>query len=176
MTFKNTLSSSRATAAVRRPYALGLIALAFLSAAMALPVSAQNAYLGSDERGQSVGAAAWGASPHRMERMLSSVNASDAQREQIKQILKNSADDRAKLREDKRALREQAIAVFTAPTVDAHAVEQLRQQMLAQQDQSSRRMMAVMLEVSNVLTAEQRAQLAAHMQQHRRGRHHKQGH
>jgi Spy/CpxP family protein refolding chaperone len=47
--------------------------------------------------------------------------------------------------------------------------------MLAQHDQSSRRMMATMLAVSSVLTPEQRVQLATHMQQSKRGRHHTEG-
>lgn len=170
MTFKNPTPSRRTMGALSRPCALGLIALAVLSAATSMPVSAQHSYFGSQEHGRGNGANG-GGSPHRIERMLSTVNTSDAQREQIKQILKNAADDRSRQREAKRALREQAIAVFTAPVVDAQAAERVRQQMLAQQDQSSQQMLATMLAVSRVLTPEQRVQLAAHIQQSKRGRH-----
>jgi Spy/CpxP family protein refolding chaperone len=62
-------------------------------------------------------------------------------------------------------LKDQARAIFTAPTVDANAAEQVRQQMLAQHDQASRRMMNAMLEVSQVLTPEQRVQMAQLMQE-----------
>ena len=53
--------------------------------------------------------------------------------------------------------------VFTAPTVDANAAEQLRQQMLQQHDQMSRRMTQAMVAVASVLTPEQRAQIGEHM-------------
>ena len=52
---------------------------------------------------------------------------------------------------------------FTAPTVDAGAVEQVRQQMLQQHDQMSRRVTKAMLDVTQVLTPEQRARLGERM-------------
>jgi Spy/CpxP family protein refolding chaperone len=58
-------------------------------------------------------------------------------------------------------------ALFTQPTVDANAAESLRQQMLARHDAASKRMMQAMLDVSRVLTPEQRQQLAQHMKQRR---------
>jgi Spy/CpxP family protein refolding chaperone len=59
------------------------------------------------------------------------------------------------------------MSLFAQPTVDARAVETLRQQMLQQHDQSSRRWMQAMLDASAVLTPEQRKQLAERMQQRR---------
>jgi Spy/CpxP family protein refolding chaperone len=59
------------------------------------------------------------------------------------------------------------MALFTQPTVDARAVETLRQQMLAQHDQASKRMLQTMLDVSRVLTPEQRKTLADRMAQRR---------
>ena len=50
-----------------------------------------------------------------------------------------------------------------APNVDAGAAEALRQQMLAQHDQASKRVLQAMLDVSKVLTPEQRAQLGERM-------------
>ena len=66
-----------------------------------------------------------------------------------------------------RAMREQGMKLFTQPTVDANAVEALRQQMMQQHDQASRRGMLAMVEVSRVLTPEQRKQLADRMGQRR---------
>ena len=66
-----------------------------------------------------------------------------------------------------RALREQSMKLFTQPTVDANAAEALRQQMLQQHDQASRRMMQAMIEASRVLTPEQRKQMADRMAQRR---------
>ena len=99
------------------------------------------------------------------ERMLDMVNATAEQRAQIKQIIDRNAADRQAQRESHRALREQAAKLFSQPTVDATAAEALRQQMMQQHDQASRRMMQSMIEVSRVLTPEQRKLLADRMAQ-----------
>jgi periplasmic protein CpxP/Spy len=99
------------------------------------------------------------------ERMLDAVNATAEQRTQVKQITDRNVAEMQAQRETHRALREQAMKLFTQPTVDAAAAEQLRQQMLQQHDQASRRMMQSMLEVSRILTPEQRKQMADHMAQ-----------
>lgn len=102
-----------------------------------------------------------------VERMLDSVNATAEQRAQIKQITDRAAADMKAQHESGRALREQGLKLFTQPVVDANAAEALRQQMLQQHDQASRRMMQTMLDVSRVLTPEQRKQLADRMAQRR---------
>jgi Spy/CpxP family protein refolding chaperone len=101
-----------------------------------------------------------------LDHMLDAVNATDAQRTQIKQIAQAAAADLKAQHESARSLHEQGIALFTQPTVDANAAEQLRQQMMARHDQASRRMLQAMLDISRVLTPEQRQQLAQKMQQH----------
>ena len=108
----------------------------------------------------------WGEHPKQMERLLASIQATDDQKARIQQIMRKTMNDMAGQREAGRTLREKARAIFAASTVDANAAEQLRQQMLAQHDQNSRRMMAAMLEVSQVLTPEQRMQMAQQMQHH----------
>ncbi len=100
-----------------------------------------------------------------LERMLDGVNATDAQRAQIKQIAQAAAADMEAQREASRDLREQGLALFTAPVVDARAVEALRLQRLAQHDQASKRMTQAMLDISAVLTPEQRVQLGERMKQ-----------
>jgi protein CpxP len=102
-----------------------------------------------------------------LDRMLDGVDATEAQRAQIKQIAKAAADDLRGQREQRRALMDRAMAVYTAPTVDATAAEQLRQQMLAQHDATSKRMTAAMVEASRVLSPEQRAKLAERIKQRR---------
>jgi Spy/CpxP family protein refolding chaperone len=102
-----------------------------------------------------------------LERMLDSVNASAEQRTQIRQIAQAAHADLKAQRDAGRVLRERQMQLFTQPTVDANAAEQLRQQMLAQHDQRSRRVMQAMLDASRVLTPEQRQQLAQKMQQRR---------
>ena len=107
-------------------------------------------------------------SPERMgrmvDRMLDHLNATDAQRSQIKQIVQAAATDLQSQRDAHRALRQQGMAIFTAPNVDANAAETLRQQMMAQHDQVSRRMTQAMVDISRVLTPEQKAKVAEHMQ------------
>lgn len=95
-----------------------------------------------------------------LDRMLDGLNATEQQRSQLQQIMKSAMDDLRAQREQHRALRERAMQVYTAPTVDANAAEQVRQQMLAQHDAASKRMTAAMVEASRVLTPEQRAKLA----------------
>ena len=101
------------------------------------------------------------------ERMLDSVNATPDQRTQIKQVMAAAKTDIAAQRDASRKLREQSQALFAQPTVDARAVETLRQQMLAQHDLTSKRMTQVMLDVSRVLTPEQRKTLSDRMTQRR---------
>jgi protein CpxP len=96
-------------------------------------------------------------------RLLDSVDATPEQRAQIKQITQAAMTDLKTQRESGTSLREQGMALFAAPTVDANAVEALRQKMLQQHDQSSRRMSQAMLDVSRVLTPEQRAKLATQL-------------
>jgi Spy/CpxP family protein refolding chaperone len=97
--------------------------------------------------------------------MLDGLNATDAQRSQVKQIMAAARTDLKAQREQSRALRERAMQIFAAPNVDAAAAESVRQQMLQQHDLTSRRTMQAMLDASKVLTPEQRAKLGERMTQ-----------
>ena len=127
---------------------------------------------------------AWAAAPHGahpggpaahggflfgrgLERMLDSANASEAQRTQIRQIAQAAATDLKAQREAGRALRERQMQLFTQPTIDANAVESLRQQQLAQHDQASKRMTQALIDISRVLTPEQRVRIADRMKARR---------
>ena len=100
-----------------------------------------------------------------MTRMLDRVNATPEQRTQIEKIVQANAGEMRAQRAAGRALREQAMALFAPPTVDGNAVEALRQKQLAMHDVASQRMTAAMLEISGVLTPEQRKQIAEYMSQ-----------
>ena len=112
----------------------------------------------------------FGGSPEHVarhvDRMLDGLNASDAQRTQIKQIAQAAAVDLKAQREAGKALHDRSLQIFAAPTVDANAAESVRQQIQAQHDQASRRVLQAMLDVSRVLTPEQRATIAARIKQH----------
>jgi Spy/CpxP family protein refolding chaperone len=101
--------------------------------------------------------------PERMERhvdrMLDGLQATDAQRAEIKRIVRQAAADLQSQRAQGRSLRDAAMAAFTAPTIDPQALERARQQMLAQHDAISKRVSQAMLDAARVLTPEQRARI-----------------
>jgi Spy/CpxP family protein refolding chaperone len=101
--------------------------------------------------------------PRQLERMLDEVKATPEQRAQIKQITEAARADMAAQREAGRKLHDQNRALFAQPNVDARAAETLRQQMLAQHDQASKRMLQMKLDISRVLSPEQRAQISDRM-------------
>jgi Spy/CpxP family protein refolding chaperone len=98
-----------------------------------------------------------------MERMLERVNATAEQRTKIRAIFEAARNDMRAQADTRRQLHEQGLALLAQPTIDANAVESLRQQMLAQHDQASQRWSKAMVEAANVLTPQQRAQLAEEM-------------
>jgi Spy/CpxP family protein refolding chaperone len=95
-----------------------------------------------------------------VDRMLQGLNATEEQRSQVKRIAGAAATDLRAQHEAGRSLHEQGLQLFAAPVVDARAVEALRQKRVAHHDQVSKRMTQAMLEVSAVLSPEQRAKLA----------------
>lgn len=150
-----------------RPRAvMGGLAIA-LAAALAVPAFAH----APGPRGGGMGGPGmmlFAGSPERISRavdhLLNGLNASDAQRSQIKQIAQAAAADLKQQHAAARSLHQQEAQIFTAPTVDANAAEQLRQRMLAQHDQASRRVTQAMVDVAQVLTPEQRAALGQRLQ------------
>jgi protein CpxP len=102
---------------------------------------------------------------HMIDHMLDGLGVTDAQRAQIRQIVMATGTDLKAQRESSRAARDRAAQIFTAPTVDANAAEALRQQMETQHDQASKRMLQAMLDVSRVLTPDQRAKLGERMKE-----------
>jgi Spy/CpxP family protein refolding chaperone len=132
------------------------VAATFALSAWAMPGG--HGHRGMDGPGMTMGG-------RGVDRMLDGVNASDAQRTQIRQIFKAASDDMKAQREQRRALHERGLQIFSAPDVDAAAAESLRQQMLQLHDQASKRRMQAMLDASQVLTPEQRAKLGDRMKQ-----------
>jgi Spy/CpxP family protein refolding chaperone len=145
----------------------GAVLVAVLSSA-ALSVWAQGGpggYGGPGMHGMHGGGAMMGMpmQGRMVDRMLDSVNASAEQRAQVKQITERAGADMRVQHGSAQALREQGMKLFAQPVVDAAAVEALRQQMMQQHDQRSRQMVQTMLEVSRVLTPEQRKTLSERM-------------
>lgn len=115
------------------------------------------------------GGMGFGGSPEQVARgvdhLLDGLDATEAQRTQIKQIAQAAAVDLKSQRESTRALRDKGMQIFAAPVVDAAAAESVRQQLGVKHDDASRRSLQAMLDMSRVLTPEQRAKIAERFKQ-----------
>lgn len=100
-----------------------------------------------------------------VDRALRAAQASPQQREQVEAIVDRAFADHAKFREQHRDLHTEAVEVLTAPTVDRARLEALRAKHMAIAEDGSRHLTAVLAEIADVLTPEQRQRLAAHAQQ-----------
>lgn len=118
---------------------------------------------GSSRHGGGMGPMAMGG--RGLDRLLDQVKATDAQRQQIKKIADAARQDLDQQHQGMRKLHEQSLTLLSQPKLDAGAAEKLRQQMLAQHDAVSKRSLQAMLDMAQVLTPEQRAQVAQHFKQ-----------
>jgi Spy/CpxP family protein refolding chaperone len=163
----------------RRPAFLARFAAAVAAAAVSLSAAAMPegpaAAQGADRQGLHAGrhgalgegmAMPFG-HPRRAGRLLDAIDATPEQRTQIRTLLDAAQRDLQAEQEAGRGLRQQAMALFAQPAVDARAAEALRQQMLGHHDSASKRMTQLMLDVSRVLSPAQRQQLAERMAQRR---------
>ena len=91
--------------------------------------------------------------------VLSRVDASEDQREQIKAIVGNSIEDLFPLVDQHKNSRESFVAEFSNPTIDRDALEQLRKNGLEMADQASTRLVSAVADAAEVLTPEQRNDL-----------------
>lgn len=160
------LASTRRLQRPAPPWRVALGTLVFATAAVLVAPSAQAR--GHADHGPMMamgmhGGTHGGMGGRMSERMLDAVNATAEQKTQVRAILEAARSEREKSAAAQRELRDKAAALFAQPVVDAAAAESLRQQMNAQHEQQSRRMMQVMLDVSRVLTPEQRAEMARRM-------------
>ena len=104
--------------------------------------------------------------------ILDEVDASDAQREQIDEVLDTFVAKAWPLREQHREHRQALIAELTRPEVRREALEELRNQELALADALSGELVEALAAVSGILDAEQRTALVEHMSHRRRHRDH----
>lgn len=158
--------TAKSASSVSKPARLLIAGLALAAAGAVFSVSQAQPMGGPMMGGHHMAGPMFGGG-RMLERMLDGVNATPEQRTRIQEIMRNALADQQQQRQARRALRDQALTLFTQPTVDARAAEALRQQMLQQHDQASRRWMQAMLDASAVLTPEQRATLAERMKQRR---------
>jgi Spy/CpxP family protein refolding chaperone len=112
--------------------------------------------------------------PGRIERMVSrlawAVDASSEQKQKLMTIVQRAGDDLRPLRESRLDLRRQARDVLTAPSVDRGKLEALRTDMIKLADQASQRITGALAEAADVLTPEQREDLARRLDRFGPGR------
>ena len=96
----------------------------------------------------------------RVGRMVEKVGGSAEQKDRIVAIMKTSMAEGASLRQQQRQLRSRITDLLKAPTIDRAAIEQQRGQLMALQDQQSRRLTRALADSAEVLTPEQRVKFA----------------
>ena len=160
----NTLLQTRHLPPVRL-----MVATMVLAVAGGLTLTSAQAAPGREMHGGPAGMAGGPmmGGPRMLERMLDVVSDTAEQRTQIKAIMDSARADTKAQHETLKGLRDQELTLFTQPTVDARAAEALRGQQVAVHDQVSKRMLQAKLEVSRVLTPEQRKLLADRMKEMR---------
>lgn len=137
-----------------------LLRVGTVAAALALGgVAAHAGGHGGHHQGGHAAMADGGMFGPRMGHMLEIVNATDAQRSQIQAIFKAARQDLAGQRDTGRKLREQLATLYTAPNIDAAAIESVRAQMSAQREAAAKRMSQASIDAARVLTPEQRARI-----------------
>lgn len=106
----------------------------------------------------------------RLDRILTDAGASDAQKAQVKSIWANLGPQLKAARQQHMQLRQQIGQALAAPTIDANAIEKLRQQSLQAIDSSSKLLTQGMVQTAQVLTPDQRQKVLSEL--HRHGHHH----
>ncbi len=92
--------------------------------------------------------------------VLDDVKASPEQKQRVAEIAKAAMNDLMPLREQHRAARARAVELLAQPVIDRAAAEQLRAQELQLAETLSKRVTQALLDAAEVLTPEQRGQLA----------------
>lgn len=107
---------------------------------------------------------------HFAEKALNEVDASEEQKAQIHAILDREKSKWTGQKDEMRAMHEGMLDVLAAPSIDKAALESFRAQTVTTFEAKSKEMMNVALEVAQVLTPEQRAELVAEMREHHKRR------
>ena len=98
-----------------------------------------------------------------LSRALDAVDATAEQEDRIWAIIDGARAELRPMMREFRDTREAVMELLAAPTIDRAAAETLRAGRIAAIDEASRKMTAAMLDAAEVLTPEQRAELARHL-------------
>jgi Spy/CpxP family protein refolding chaperone len=107
---------------------------------------------------------------HPFERMLEEIDATAEQETKIWEIVDGVRGEVRPVMREFRNTHEQLATLLAAPTIDRAAVEKLRAERIAAVDQASQKLTTALVSAAEVLTPEQRAKLAEHVEKHRAGR------
>ena len=102
---------------------------------------------------------------------LSDVDATAEQKAEVTKILQSAATDVHALADQHFAARKQLHEILTASTIDRERLETVRVGELRLADEASKRILQGVADAAEVLTPEQRAALANHLEEHRHWRH-----
>lgn len=183
MTDKNHNQTPKFTWTRNKAFAAGLGAVAIVGSVFAVPAIAESRYYQHAEIQFSSGdvqvtKAGWGRSSQerglagmsdeqiekRVTKMVRhfavEIDATDAQQDKIKEVALATALDMKPLRADYRAAGEALANLLTADQVDRAAIEAIRAERMAATDAVSQKLLTAMTDVSEILTVEQRQELA----------------
>jgi Spy/CpxP family protein refolding chaperone len=111
----------------------------------------------------------------RIDRMVKhfaiEVDATPEQSAKLAEIAKASAKDLLPLHEKAHEARRRGLELLASPSVDRAALERLRAEQIQHADAASRRLAQSLADVAEVLTPEQRKQIAERIQHRSRWRH-----
>lgn len=102
-----------------------------------------------------------------LDRALDKVKATAEQKQKIEDIVEKTMTELEPTRELGRATRTEMVKLLTAPTIDRTAIETLRTARLADADAISKKVLTSLADAAEVLSADQRAELAKLMQRNR---------
>jgi Spy/CpxP family protein refolding chaperone len=98
---------------------------------------------------------------------LNKVNATDAQRQQVKSVVKSTLSDLLPMRDQHQAARRAMMDLLAQPAIDRQKLEELRRAELQRAEAASQRLLQGIADAAEVLTPQQRTELAKLMQRHR---------
>lgn len=108
---------------------------------------------------------------HGVKYALSEVDATTEQKTQVTKILRSAATDVHALMGQHASAGKQLHEILSATTIDRARLEAVRTEELRFADEASKRIVQGVADAAEVLTPEQRAALAEHLEKHRRWRH-----
>ncbi len=101
----------------------------------------------------------------KVDRVLYEIDATQEQRQQVKEILGKAFDEMGDRREMRQKDRQAFVEILTQPEIDRAKLQTLRTEKLKQMEEMSERMVQAVADAAEVLTPEQRVKLAEMIEQ-----------